>query len=175
VVCYIKKYRNYGIQSSGRVESSHRAIKRHLRNRLASLDRLYEAIRATCAAQRTEYLAVSAQQRRQIAAKHQAVGAMFEDLLRKISAKAMDLIWLQYRLAWIDYRANHKTGNAYAGCKGVFNPNPPHRITLTLQWLTFVEKGIRSAVGPSLQALYSLAIARRRRSRFGGPQSAPAG
>jgi hypothetical protein len=119
VVCYIKKYRNYGIQSSGRVESSHRAIKRYLRNRLASLDRLYEAIRATCAAQRTEYLAVSAQQRCQVAAKYQAVGAMFEDLLRKISTKAMDMIWLQYRLAYIDWRSNNMTGNAYAGCKGV--------------------------------------------------------
>jgi hypothetical protein len=69
-------------------------------------------------------LAVSAQQSRQVAPKYQAVGAMFEDLLRKISAKAMDLIWLQYRLAYIDWRRNHKTGNAYAGCKGVFNPNP---------------------------------------------------
>jgi hypothetical protein len=121
VVCYIKKYRNYGIQSSGRVESAHRAIKRHLKNRLASLDRLYEAIRATSAAQRAEYLAVSAKQRQQVAAKHRAVG-VFNDLICKISTKAMDMIWLQYRLAFIDYKRNNKTGDAYAGCKGVINP-----------------------------------------------------
>jgi hypothetical protein len=123
VVCYVKKYRNYGIQSSGRVESTYRTIKRHLKNRLASLDRLYEAIRTTSAAQRAEYLTVSAKQRQQVAAKHWAV-CVFNDLICKISTKAMDIIWLQYRLAFIAYKRNNKTGDAYTGCKRVCNPGP---------------------------------------------------
>jgi hypothetical protein len=93
---------------------------------------------------------------------------MFEDLLCKLSAKAINLIRLQYRLVWLYYRANHMIGNAYTGYKGVFNPNPLHRITLTLPWITFVKKVMRNIVGPSLQVLYFLAVARWQRLRCGG-------
>jgi hypothetical protein len=43
-----------------------------------------------------------------------------QDLLCKISIKALELIWKQYRLAYIDWITNHKTGNAYFGCKKGF-------------------------------------------------------
>src|ERR1700716_276455 len=75
---------------------------------------------------------VLAKQRQHIIPKYHAVG-VFNNLICRISSKTMDMIWLQYRLAWIDYKANDKTGNAYTGCTRGFNYNT-FNINLTLSY-----------------------------------------
>jgi hypothetical protein len=114
----VKQYRNYGIQSTSRIESPHRAVKRFLKNRLASLDQLYEVIRMTCGAQRADYVNRSARQRLHFAAKYSQVG-LLQDLLFRISSKALELIWKQYRLAYAAWRQS-PAGDAFAECKKEF-------------------------------------------------------
>jgi hypothetical protein len=117
---HVKSLRNYGIMATSRVESAHRAIKRFLKNRLSSLDRLYEVIRTTCADQRAAFIAQSAKERTQFAPKYRLIGRLFQDLLSKVSFKALELIWKQYRLAHVDWIANRKTGDAFATCTKAF-------------------------------------------------------
>lgn len=52
----VKQHRNYGLKVTSRVESQHSALKRHLRNRLADLDQLHNAIKEMLRLQEVRWL-----------------------------------------------------------------------------------------------------------------------
>ena len=107
----VNTLRNFGTRASSRVESAHRAIKRFLRNRLTSLDQLYEAIRRACTAQKVEYLWVGGGERGSSLPKFVKV-RIFEELLYRVSAKGMDFMWRQK----LDSLEFPRTARWFLGC-----------------------------------------------------------
>jgi len=66
------------------------------------------------------FIPQSARERTQFASKNRLIGRLLQDLLSKVSFKALELIWKQYRLALADWIANRKTGDAFATCTKAF-------------------------------------------------------
>jgi hypothetical protein len=118
VTCYINGIRNFGIKATSRVESAHRAIKPFLRNRLSSLNMLYEQIRNACANQKAEFLRRLQNAKQLYLVKYRTDG-LLQDLIFRVSPKALALIWIQYRLAFEDW-LKEPLGNPFVDCKKAF-------------------------------------------------------
>ena len=93
-----KKYRNFGILSTSRTESSHAELKNHLRNRLSDLRRLLDGILTTMIKKRERFESKLAKEKATSLPKHSRV-TILNPLCLKISNAALEKIYQQYLYA----------------------------------------------------------------------------
>ena len=93
-----RKYRNFGIQSTSRTESSHAELKRYLKNRLVDLKGLLEAIQTTMTKKRERFESQLAKEKATRFPKHIRV-TILNPLCLKVSTAALEKIYQQYLYA----------------------------------------------------------------------------
>mgnify|MGYP003622928318 CR=1 FL=1 len=91
----IKRYRNFNIKSTSRLEGLHAQLKCYLINRLGSLKRLGDAIREWTFHKKNEYLKKLEQQGQKTKSIYK-VTEILSLVVLDISWKALDEIWHQY-------------------------------------------------------------------------------
>jgi hypothetical protein len=79
---------------------------------------LYDHIRSACANQKAEFRRRLADAKQLYLAKYRTDG-LLQELIFRVSPKALALIWIQYRLAFEDW-LKQPLGNPFAGCKRAF-------------------------------------------------------